>query len=202
MPKVQLRQRQTTKTKGRSSAGMQIMGAAAKPAQLRHPWHQTLIRNDRCGMTGARPGEAGRDRPQRSRTPPGDQFAPGAATIIESACPTCTQVPNMRSQSREIEHGIRAIDCPKDHSRSPGIPRRRLPSFAGRLPMRSGPLRGTRGSGDRGHRSRDLPQMELQLLQSSRVSQHAHLHPLPAGGTPRLGLPNITRGLRHSPGNQ
>jgi hypothetical protein len=149
MPKAQLRQHQTTKTKGLSSAGMQIMGAAAKPAQLRHPWHHTLIRNDWRGMTDARPGEAGRDRPQRSRTPPGDQLTPGAATIIKSACPTCTQVPNMRSQSREIEHGIRAIDCPKDHSRSPGIPRRRLPSFAGMLPMRSGPLRGTRGSGTR-----------------------------------------------------
>jgi hypothetical protein len=104
MPKAQLRQHQTTNTKDLSSAGMQIMGAAAKPAKLRHPWHHTLTRNDWRGMTDARPGEEGRDRPQRSRTPPGDQLTPGAATIIESACPTCTQVPNMRSQSRDIEH--------------------------------------------------------------------------------------------------
>jgi hypothetical protein len=119
MPKVQLRQRQTMKTKGRSSAGMQIMGAAAKPAQLRHPLHQTRIRNDRCEMIGDRPGEAGRDRPQRSRTPPGAQLTPGAATIIESACPTFTQVPNMRSQSQEDRTRDTGNRLPKGSQQEP-----------------------------------------------------------------------------------
>ena len=118
-PKVQLRQRRTMKTKGRSSAGMQIMGAAAKPAQLRHPWHQTLIRNDRCEMTGARPGEAGRHRPQRTRTPPGDQLTPEAATTIESACPTCTQVPNRRSQSQEDRTRDTGNRLPKGSQQEP-----------------------------------------------------------------------------------
>jgi hypothetical protein len=100
MPKVQLRQRQTRKKKDRSSAGDQIMGAAAKSAQLRHLLHRTRIQNDRSEMIGDRPGEAGRDRLQRSHTPPGAQLTRGAASIIESACPTLTQVQNMRSRLR------------------------------------------------------------------------------------------------------
>ena len=65
MRKVQLRQRQTRKKKGRSSVTMQIMGAAAKPAQLQHLLHRTSTQNVRYVTIGTRPGEANRHRRQR-----------------------------------------------------------------------------------------------------------------------------------------
>ena len=119
MPKVQLRQRQTRKKKGRSSVTMQIMGAAAKPAQLQHLLHRTSTQNVRYVTIGTRPGEAGRHRRQRIQTPPGAQLTPGVATIIDSACPTFTQVPNMRSQSREDRTLGTGNRWPKESQKEP-----------------------------------------------------------------------------------
>jgi hypothetical protein len=76
----------------------------------------------------------------RSRSPSAQSHTSGRSAHSRSShhhrerMPTCTQVRNTRSQSREIEHWIRAIGCPKDHSRSPGIPRRRPPPLQAGFP--------------------------------------------------------------------